>query len=474
MDTTSGRRRYLVLGICCMSLFIVSLDNTIVNVALPSIGRDLHTELSGLQWTVDAYTLVLATLLMLGGSTADRVGRKRVFQIGLAVFALGSLLCGFAPGLGWLVAFRGVQAIGGSMLNPVAMSIITNVFTDPKERARAIGIWGGVIGLAMALGPVLGGFLVDAVGWQAIFWINVPVGMIALVLTRLFVPESRSPHPRRLDPVGQLLVLVAVFCLTYAIIEGDNAGWTAPEIIGGFVLAALALAGLLLYEPRRRQPLLELGFFRSAPFSGAIVIAVCAFGALAGFLFLNTVYLQEVRGFSPLHAGLLTLPIAVMVAVGAPVSGRLVAAYGARISLVVSGIGIAISGLLFTGLDNDTAVARILIAYVVFGIGFGIVNAPITDTAMAGMPRSQAGVAAALASASRQLGGSLGIAIIGTAVTTGIAGGLKTGFSAASHTGWWIITGCGVMVFVLGLLTTGRWAHATAARRADLIAASPS
>ena len=205
----AAERRLLILAICCLSLFIVGVDNTIVNVALPSIQRDLHAPVSGLQWTVDAYTVVMASLLILAGSTADRFGRRRIFQIGLATFTLGSLLCSLAPGLGWLVAFRMLQAVGGSMMNPVAVSIIANTFTDPRERARAIGVWGGVFGLSIALGPVLGGVLIDSVGWRGIFWVNIPVGVAAIVLTALFVPESRAARPRRVDPVGQVLVIVS-------------------------------------------------------------------------------------------------------------------------------------------------------------------------------------------------------------------------------------------------------------------------
>src|SRR3954447_17466470 len=207
MPDLTYRQRLLVLGICCMSLLIVSLDNTILNVALPSLQKDFHASVSGLQWTIDAYLVVIASLLLLSGSTADRVGRKRIFQCGLVVFTLGSLLCSLAPGLGWLVAFRMIQAVGGSMLNPVAMSIITNTFTDPAERARAIGVWGGVFGLSVALGPVVGGALVDSVGWRGIFWVNIPVGIAAIVLTALFVPESRAARHRRPDPVGQVLVI---------------------------------------------------------------------------------------------------------------------------------------------------------------------------------------------------------------------------------------------------------------------------
>jgi MFS family permease len=199
----AGARRWLILGICCTSILMVGLDNTIVNVALPSVGRELHAGVSGLQWIVDAYTLVLASFLMLSGSMGDRLGRRRVFQSGLVLFALGSLLCSVAPSLGWLVAFRMVQAVGGSMLNPVAMSIIRNVFTDARERAQAIGVWGATVGISLGLGPVVGGALVDSAGWRSIFWINVPIGVAALALTMRFVPESRAPRPRRLDPVGQ-------------------------------------------------------------------------------------------------------------------------------------------------------------------------------------------------------------------------------------------------------------------------------
>ena len=224
----SRRRRLLVLAICCMSLFIAGLDSTIVNVALPSIQRDLHAPVSGLQWTVDAYTLVLASFLILSGSTGDRVGRRRIFQTGLVLFILGSLLCSLAPGLGWLVAFRVLQAIGGSMLNPVALSIISNTFTDPAERARAIGIWGSVFGVSLALGPVLGGALIASVGWRGIFWVNVPVGLAALVLSALFVPESRAPRARGVDLVGQLLVITMLASLIYAIIEAPGPAGPRP------------------------------------------------------------------------------------------------------------------------------------------------------------------------------------------------------------------------------------------------------
>ncbi len=455
MPELSRRRRLLVLAICCTSLLIVSLDNTILNVALPSMQKELHASVSGLQWTIDAYTLVLASLLMLGGSTADRIGRRRIFQIGLTLFTAGSLLCSLAPGLGWLIAFRMVQAIGGSMLNPVAMSIITNTFTDPKERARAIGVWGGVVGISMAAGPIVGGALVESVGWRSIFWINLPVGLLALVMTARFVPESRAPKPRRPDPVGQLLVIALLGSVTYGIIEGSAAGWTSPLILGCFALALGSLAGLLTYERRRHEPLVELGFFRSVPFSGATAIGVSAFAALGGFLFLNTLYLQNGRGLSALHAGLFMLPMATMTLVCAPLSGRLVSTRGPRLPLVLGGTAMTASGLMFAAFDAQSSDAALFTAYVLFGIGFGLVNAPITNTAVSGMPRSRAGVAAAIVSTSRQVGQSLGVAVIGAAVAAGL-----------QLTGWWIIAACGLAVLLLGTITTGRWATGTAERAA--------
>jgi len=452
----SHRRRLLVLSICCMSLFIVGLDNTIVNIALPALRADLGASVSGLQWVLDAYTLVVASLLILSGATADRVGRRRIFQAGLALFTTGSLLCSVAPDLSWLIAFRMVQAVGGSMLNPVAMSIITNTFTEPRERARAIGVWGGVVGLSMALGPVLGGVLVATLGWRSIFWINVPVGVAAIVLAALFVPESRAAHARRIDPVGQVLIFLLLASVTYGIIEGPAAGWDSPLIVGCFVLGAVALAVLPAYEKRRDEPLLDPRFFRSVPFSGATVIAVCAFGSLGGFLFLNTLYLQDVRGLSVLHAGLYTLPMAAVTAVVAPLSGRIVAARGPRLPLVLAGSALALSVLPLTRLTAGTPAWLLVTCYVVFGLGFGMVNAPITNTAVSGMPRSQAGVAAAIASTSRQVGGALGVAVVGAVVVSALSGPASHGFATASRTGWWIVCGCGVAVLALGLLTTSR------------------
>jgi EmrB/QacA subfamily drug resistance transporter len=444
----------------------VSLDNTVLNVALPAMQRDLHASTSGLQWTIDAYTLVLASLLILAGSTADRIGRKRVFMAGLVVFTLGSVLCSLAPNLEALVAFRMVQAVGGSMLNPVAMSIITNTFTDPRERARAIGAWGAVVGISMAAGPLVGGLLVESVGWRSIFWLNLPVGLAALLLTLRFVPESRAGKARRPDPVGQLLVIALFGSLTYAIIEAPST--PLASVAPPAVVALAALAGLLWYEPRRAEPLIDLRFFRSAPFSGATVIAVSAFAALGGFLFLSTLYLQNVRGLTALEAGLWMLPMAAPTFLCAPLSGRLVGSRGPRLPLLIAGCAMTVSGVLFAVFESETSNTTLFAGYLLFGIGFGFVNAPITNTAVSGMPRAQAGVAAAVASTSRQLGQTLGVAVVGALLAAGVgASSYRETFVPAARPGWWIIAACGFAVLVLGAVSSGRWARGTAERTAE-------
>jgi EmrB/QacA subfamily drug resistance transporter len=456
----SRRRRLLVLAICCMSIFMVSLDNTIVNVALPSIRRALHASVSELQWTVDAYTVVLAGLLLLSGSIADRIGRTRIFRIGLALFAAGSLLCSTAAGAGWLIGARMLQAVGGSMLNPVAMSIIRNTFTDERERAQAIGVWGGVVGISMALGPLLGGALIAAAGWRAIFWVNVPVGLAAIVLVHRFVPESRAPRPRRLDPVGQALVILVLGSLTYAIIEGAKAGWGSPWILACAGASLVAFAVLVPYERRRADALIEPRFFRSAPFSGATIVAVATFAALGGFLFISSLYLQGDRGLTPVQTGLYTLPMAGCAFLAAPLSGRVVGRRGARPSLVLGGLGLAVGSLMLTRLSATTPHWWLVIAYVAFGLGFGMVNPPITNTAVSGMPPEQAGVAAAVASTSRLVGMSLGVAIAGAVVVA--AGASGHAFAQASHTAWWIIAGCALAVMAVGMASTSAWALRTA------------
>jgi EmrB/QacA subfamily drug resistance transporter len=449
-------RPWAVLATCCLSLFLVSMDVTIVNVALPAIRRDLHATVGGLQWSIDGYTVVVASFLMLAGSTGDRLGRKRTFQAGLTLFGLGSLLSSLAPTTAALVGFRALQALGGAMMNPVAMSIIVNTFTDVRERARAIGIWGAVFGVSMAAGPVLGGILTERLGWRSIFWVNVPIAAAAVILTAKFVPESRAPRPRRIDPVGQALVVVILASLVSAVIDGRRLGWSSPPIVGGIALAALSIALFVVYERRREDPLVDLRFFRSIPFSSATVLAILAFSSFTGFLFLNSLYLQDARGFGPSAAGLATLPIALALMICSPLSGRLVGTGRARLAIVVAGIATATGGALLVHLEVTTPLAWLIVAYAIVGIGMGMINAPITNTAVSGMPRAQAGVAAAVASTSRQVGASLGVAVAGTIASGGIHSAHAPNFAAAMHGVFWLVVAEGVVIVLLGLYSTGR------------------
>ncbi len=463
----SRRRRFLVLAICCAGMVVVVMDISIVNIALPAIRRDLHASVSGLQWTVDAYTLVLASFLLLAGSTADRVGRRRIFQVGLATFGLGSLLCSLAPSTGWLIAARSLQAVGGTMLNPVAMAIIATTFPDRAERARAIGVFGAMSGLSLGLGPILGGALVDGFGWRSIFWINVPIVAAAIVCTALFVPESRAARGRRFDPVGQSLVILVLGSVVYPIIESGRLGWTSPVILGLLAVAVLGVLGILGYEPRRVDPLLELRLFRSVPFSSAILMALFALCGFGAFLFVTTLYLQNVRGMPALTAGLCLLPVGVLIVVLSPLTGRLVGGRGPRLPLVVSGAALALGGGASIWLGPANPLPAVLAIYLLFGIAQGTINPPITNSAVSGMPASMAAVAASMASTGRQTGTALGVAIAGTIVgSTATQDG--TAFTNAARGVWWLLLGLGVGIVVLGLLSTGRGAIDTANRAATL------
>jgi EmrB/QacA subfamily drug resistance transporter len=323
-----------------------------------------------------------------------------------------------------------------------------------------------VFGISMALGPIVGGTLVSSIGWRSIFLINIPIGLTAIILTLRFIPESRAPRPRRFDPVGQLLVIVLLATLTFGIIEAPSRGWSSPVILAAFSAAGAALLALLLYEPRREDPLVDLRFFRSTPFASSIIISVTAFAAFGGFLFLNTLYLQEVRGLSPIQAGLATVPMAVMIVLVSPLSGRIVGRRGPRLPLVISGVCSVIACAMLTSLEPATPFAWLIATYVLFGIGFGFVNAPITNAAVSGMPRAQAGVASAIATTSRQFGQTLGVAVVGAIVTSGVGQSVHADLSSASHPAWWTLTACGVVVLMLGLTATTSRARESARRTA--------
>ena len=466
-----GRRKAVILTSCCLSLLIVSMDATIVNVAIPAIRVDLGASPSQLQWVIDIYTLWLASLLMLSGAAGDRFGRRRVFQTGLLIFAMGSLLCSLAPSIDVLIGARFVQAIGGSMLNPVAMSIITQVFTRRVERARAVGVWGAVVGISMALGPMVGGLLIDVIDWRAVFWINLPICAAAILLTAIFVPESRSSRMRDLDPVGQALAVTFMFAVVFALIEGRGMGWTSPATVTVFVVAAVAFVSFLGYESRRRDPFIDLRFFRSVPFASATLIAVCAFAIYGAFLFMMSLYLQGERHYSAIHTGLIYLPIALGALVFSPLSGRMVGRFGSRPSLLVAGVMLTTATVLLASITASTPVWALVGMFAVFGVGFGLVNAPITTAAVSGMPRDRAGAASAVASTSRQIGVSIGVALCGSVAGSALAanGG---DFVAGVRPLWLVCAGLGVCITVLAIVSTLTRAKRSAERLAPLVAGS--
>ncbi|WP_375388543.1 MFS transporter [uncultured Amnibacterium sp.] len=471
-DETPERQRHpaLILAICCLSLFIVSLDATVTNVALPTIGKELHAGVTGLQWTLDAYTLTLASLLVLAGSSADRLGRKRVFRIGLVVFGLGSLACSAAPTDGFLIAARVLQALGGTMLNPVSLSIITTAHREPRARARALGIWGAVSGIALGFGPLVGGLLVETVGWRAIFWVNVPVVIAALVLTTRFVPESRAARPRRVDPLGQVLVVLLLAGTVFGIIEGPELGWTSPGTLAAFAVAAIALVLFVPVERRREQPLIDPRFFTSIPFAGAVVAAVLAFGSWSAFLFSNTLLLQEVKGFPPIVTGLLFMPAGVAILIASPLSGRLVGARGTRLPMSLAGILIAAAATALAFTTASSPVAVVAVVFALFGLGFGLVNAPITNTAVSGMPNDQAGAASAIASTGRQVGTALGIALAGSITGASGAGGrVPRSFATDAHPLWWTVVAAGLVIVAIGSLSSTRAAERSSERLGPLL-----
>jgi len=446
-----ARRRWGILAICCTSLFVVGLDTTIVNVALPAIGEGFGVGTVGLEWIVNAYTLVLASLLISSGALADRFGRRRIFQIGLVVFGVASIVCALAPSVGVLIAARIAQGVGGSMLSPVALAIVVNVMTDPKERAKAIGVWAAVFGLSMAAGPIVGGVLIESFGWRSVFWINVPVIAVVLMLTAVFVPQSRAEQPRRLDLPGQVLLMVVVGGSVALLIEGPRIGWLASGAIAGYVAVAAALAAFVRVESRKSEPLMDPSLFRHRPFTGAVLGAIVVFVALNATLLLGTFYLQQAREMTPAAAGAMTLPMAVAATICAPLSGILVGRFGARLPLLIAGSFTALGGLCLVSLDNSTGTATLLIAYLFLGIGFGFSNAPITNTAVNGLPRSQAGLAGGITSSARQFGAALGVALAGGM----IAGSAQSDIAEASRAGWILVVACGLVVLVIALMSGG-------------------
>jgi len=413
-----GNRRWWALGAMCFALFMIMLDNTVVNVALPSIQRSLNASTSSLEWTVNAYTLSFAVLLVTGGRLGDLFGRRKIFLAGVVIFASSSAAIGFSPSDTWLVAWRAVQGVGSALMMPATLSIITNAF-PPEERGKAIGTWAGVSAMALAIGPVVGGFLVESVSWQSIFFLNLPVAVGAVVIALFAVRESRDETVERsVDIPGVLTLTTGLAALVLALVEGNGWGWGSGLELAMFALAAVALTAFALVERRREVPMVDFSFFRSRTFLGANIVAfIVSFAMLAMFFFL-ALYMQNIRGYSPLQAGVRFLPSTVMIIIIAPLAGRLADRVGSR-PLITFGL-LAVSGALFwqSHLTVSSGYGALLPGFMLMGVGMGFVMSPMSLAAMNAVDRAKAGVASGILSMNRMVGGTFGVAILGALVAT--------------------------------------------------------
>lgn len=426
---TIYRRRWGTLVVLCFSLLVIGIDNTILNVALPTLGRDLHASTSGLQWIVDSYTLVFAGLLLTAGSLGDRFGRKKALTAGLLIFGVGSILSAFSGSTGMLTATRALMGVGGALIMPSTLSILTNTFLDPRERARAIGIWAGVSGVGVAIGPVVGGWLLQNFWWGSVFLVNIPVVIIAIALGRVLVAESRDPSSPELDPLGAVLSIAGLTALLWSIIEAPSHGWTSMPIVVALLLAAVILTAFVTWELRSDHPMLDVRFFKNPRFTAASSAISLVFFALFGSLFLITLYLQSVHNYTALQAGLRIAPIAVALMISAPASAALVQRLGSKV-VVATGLILAASGLaLFATLQVHTGYPRVLLAILILGVGMGLTMAPATDSIMGSLPRAKAGVGSAVNDTTRQVGGALGVAILGSILSSTYASRMTTALS---------------------------------------------
>jgi EmrB/QacA subfamily drug resistance transporter len=397
----------------CFALFMIMLDNTVVNVALPSIQEDLGASLSGLEWTVNVYTLTFAVLLVTGGRLGDILGRRKMFLFGVVVFALSSAAIGLAPDQGWLVAGRAIQGVGAAFMMPATLSIITVTF-PPEERGKAIGTWAGVSALALAIGPVVGGALTEYVSWRAIFFLNLPVAVGAVIVTLFAAHESRDESSRHtIDWPGIAAISSGLTALVLALIEGNSWGWGSPEIVALLITAAVGLTAFALVERRVREPMVDFSLFRSTTFLGANAIAfIVTFSMLAMFFF-TALYMQNILGYSPIEAGVRFLPSTLMIVLIAPFAGRLADRIGPRLPMVVGLTLTATALFLQTRIDLDTGYGLLLPAFVLMGIGMALVMSPMSTAAMNAVEAQKAGVASGILSMSRMVGGTFGVAVLG-------------------------------------------------------------
>ncbi len=408
-------RRWLILGILSISVFLVVVDNLIVNVALPTLQRELNATTTGLQWIVDSYALVFAALLLVGGGIGDRYGRKPAMQIGLALFAACSVGAAFASSSGSLIFWRGAMGIGAALVFPATLAIITNLFLDPVERAKAIGLWSAVSGMAVAFGPVAGGFLLEHFWWGSMFLVNVPIVAVALIIGARIIPNSRNENAHSIDKTGFVLSVVAITAIVFTVIESPHWGWGSLKSNLGFVLGAAALFAFVRVEMRKEEPLLEVSFFRSARFSAATGSIGIAFFCLFGFTFLVTQYFQFVRGYSTLSAGLHTLPFAIGAGVTAPFAARAALKFGTKRVVSLGLLNMSIGFLIASRMDAASSYwGHVIIGMLFMANGLSLVTSPATESVMGSLPREKAGVGSAVNDISREVGGTLGVAVVGS------------------------------------------------------------
>ncbi|MEX2048331.1 MAG: MFS transporter [Gemmatimonadota bacterium] len=414
-------RKWFTLAAVSFGLFMIMLDNTVVNVALPAIQRDLGADLSELQWIVTGYTLTFAALMLIGGKVADAYGRRLIFVMGIAVFTIASLWCGLAGSSDELISARVLQGAGAALMSPATLSIIAATF-PPRQRGTAIGIWAGVSALALAIGPLVGGLLTEHLDWNWIFFVNVPVGILAIAASFLFIDESRDETHVRLDLPGLATSGIGLFALTYSLIEANTYGWASTRIVGGFVLAAVALIAFCLLERHQRAPMLPLELFRSGTYAGANLVVLLAALAMFGIFFFLSLYMQNILGYSAVQAGAAFLPMTLLIILVAPIAGRTSDRLGSRGLMTVGMILIAAQLAYFSRLGLDTTFWSLLPGFLAGGIGMSLTMTPSTAAATRSVPVDKAGVGSAVLNAARQVGGSLGIAIMGAIMAHEAAG----------------------------------------------------
>jgi EmrB/QacA subfamily drug resistance transporter len=418
IDPRVHERRWMILGVLCMSLLIIVMDNTILNVAIPSLITELGATNSQVQWIIDSYVLVFAGLLLTTGSLSDRFGRKGALQLGIVLFGIGSAAAALSTSANGLIFTRAFMGIGGALIMPATLSILINVFRDPVERGRAIAIWAGFSGLGVAIGPITGGFLLEHFSWSSVFWVNIPIGITALLLGAFLVPTSRDPNQGRIDPLGALLSFVGLASLLFGIIEGPSKGWTDSLVVGAFVLSVVTLVAFLAWELHTPHPMLDLTVFKNPRFSAGSGTITIVFFAMFGSMLLMTQYWQLVHGYSPLEAGIRLLPYAATMMVVAPLSARFVERLGTK-RVVLIGLSLVIAGLLLLStIAADSPYPMVIAFFMVMAAGMGMTMAPATEAVMGSLPRAKAGIGSAINDTTRQVGGALGVAVIGTIVSS--------------------------------------------------------